>query len=464
MSTPWQVTNRNTKMPPTVALASPTPLPLLTPFLGQPYCPKPVLFSPIRESAKKIMSQSPIIMNSKMVTANGGFGGGTENKSQQANDTGRVSDTETALSLLATKQPKSPRNNEEVTLPTDDTTKSKTTEIISRLGQYDVVFGQGPKHRHVNKEFYFILETHSTANKKKDKSAIVQSVINTIKSKGGRFLKKVPESGDFIVLVSDAEIRKKIIGSLNHFNRKYQKIGKQTPPTVVETFLKPDTVPDATGVDVAAPLPSAPSIESIVVSTINLSGSHPAKCLGNLDSLAVKVKSSESSAAGACRPKQKKKRDATNGAGFGGEKKRFKKAALPASNQGVPKPRTYTRFKKGPAFALPKQLDGVRVSVTKSGAFEARYKPKGLDKKTFPKYIACVSDRETAISVGNVVATLLKENPEMSFAAAKEEALRRYKPLDGQENAESASTTLPNNLVQEVVDELIKGDKHSTNQ
>lgn len=410
------------------------------------------------------MSKSPSLAEASTTTDESAVG--AENQPPKASEANRINKPDVALKRLAMNQTKNASTNEAVACPT--TSKNdETIETVSCIGEYDVLFGQGPKQRHVNKEFRRLMEANLTPGLKKEKSVIVQSIIKAIKSKRGKFLKKVPDSNECVVLVNDDEISKKVLGALKQFNRKpREKSQSFTPPVRDETAPKSVAVRSATN-SVASDTLCVPSAKAKAMCTVDVSGGPSAKakalCAVDVssghvsDSLGIAGSSLMNVAQqSSCLPKQKTKRLAANISFSEGDAKRLKKD--PLCQDDALKHRAHSGTEHSTEMSLPKQLDGVRVSVTKKGSFEARYKAKGQGKKVFPKYIASVPDRFTAILIGNVVAKLLKENPTMTFAAAKKEALRRYKRPE--EYDEDAPSTLPNNLVQQIVDELIQEDNH----
>lgn len=442
ISTPWPASTVN---PPTLAGPSSTgntPRLPSTPFLGQPSCPNPILFSPIRESSKKIMSHSPQLEQTLVY----------DSPSQPPLTNGQVYRTKpnNSLTELSLDHTTNTQNHE---IPSSmDGRANQAGEIISRLNQNDVLFGKG-HHRSVNTEFRRLLALHSleyiTKSTKEEKDVIVRRIVDTIKSKGGRFVKKVSDGNNYMALVDEHEIRSKILSALEYFNQKPKSMDLEKSNFPIERTNK--SVPALTGTDATA----NGRIWGLASQSKNLSdftGSHPGELIEVTDSLAFNVHHRR-----LChQPKKETKRKTLVSSAAPPVKRSKKGKIIPAKHGSAPKHQTIAE-KESFVATLPKQLDGVRVSKTNKGTFEARYKAKGEGKKAFPKYIASAPDRATAVWLGNVVARLLKEDTSMDFDAAKKEAIWRYKQLGEREKETPAA--LQDNLLQSVADELVHEDQ-----
>ena len=341
-------------------------------------------------------------------------------------------------------------------LPSERTTEDETSQPKTSDEQEnwtftpnDVVCGRGRKPHLANQEFNLLLNLHASeyaSASKTEEPFVVHKVVQAIKNKGGRFLKKQTCGGTYMIMTDVDEIYKKVSEALRHASKP-----KLPPPT-----LPSDPNQSTVSVYATAPHATAKSIKSSANVPIILG-----------KSVASRSSSIEPQGASALSTLGQKKRAATS-SDINTKPKRKKKESHKGRKIKVPKMSIgKTAETKGGAVAVRPQ--GVRVAVTKTGKFEARYKPLGEGKKQCPKYIATVNDRETALWLGNFVARSV-QNTGTTFEAAKQDAILHLEKLCGgaegedQVQAQKGKEKLPiDDLLADVVSTLVKEDEETDN-
>eukprot|EP00977_Amphora_coffeiformis_P000131 scaffold33_cov123-Amphora_coffeaeformis.AAC.1 len=294
--------------------------------------------------------------------------------------------------------------------PMNETSNPKantiTQELVSSFTLCDVICGRGRKPGKANQAFNVLLNLHASeyvSASKADKPFIVQKVVETIKSKRGRFLEKQTDGRTYLVMTEGDEIYKKVSEALRHASKP-----KLPPPP-----LRSD--PNESTVSVYAELPYQKAESTKPSTKVPTVLGKPAPSRSNR---------SESQGFSPLSTLGQKKR-AVRSSGTNPNPKHQKQESRKGRKKTVPKVSIIKT-----AETQSRAVKGVRIAVTKSGTFEVRYKfPREL-KQAYPRYIATVSDRETGVWLGNLVARSI-QNHGTTFEAAKYNAILLLNNLNG---------------------------------
>ena len=327
----------------------------------------------------------------------------------------------------------------ESTSPMQNCSNENPTEITTTVLENDVVvFGTGiPRHANVqlNRLVRLGSPKYETATDC-EKDIIVHRIINKITSLGGRFLKKASSDQHYVIINDIDEIYGWVRFAVLKNGFRTNAPQRSLPPiaTVEQVTAKANPI---------VKIPMTIRDENPVLDVDDLSESRT-------QSDTPHVENSNSKRPGTSKPPAIT-------------------AVVKRQSQLLIKrklPTTQTNISKA-SRAHPSTLDqlqGVRVSITRTGTFEVRYKPLGKGKNVFPKFIGTAKDRETAVRMGNFVADLLTQNSSVAFDEAKRKAVDRFKKTrhDGKENVSTmnrTSTVANDCLFDHVAQELLDQDE-----
>jgi len=325
---------------------------------------------------------------------------------------------------------------------------TRAIKIVHSFTAYDVVCGRGRKPRKANQEFNLLLNLHSSEYAsacKTDKPPIVYKVIEAIKSKHGRFLKKYNHNQVYRVMTEMDEIYGKVSEALRHASKpKLPPYDFQSDPNQSSMSVYP-TVPHQ---DVEAIQESFTKVPIVLEKSV-------ARRSNSTTTQRVSFLST-----------WEKKTRATRFKNHNYKTKRQKRESHERHKSYVPN----VSVAKTTETKIRAEA-GVRIAVTRRGKLEVRYKCIQQEKQVlYPRYIATVSDRETAVCLGNLVARSIQDSGK-TFEAAKHDAILVLSNLGGradgkgqfqtQVGKENRENLANNDLVNDVVDTLLKQDEEA---
>lgn len=384
----------------------------------------PILFSPVTQSTMDTVSGAIAPKNPPNER-------GAENVPPYDNG-GKIPPSDPASDSKKLQAPESIVTENKASEP-----KPSPQKYIRSFTASDVICGRGRKPRPANQELDLLVKLHApefASAIKTQKPLVVHKIVQAIKSKGGRFLQTC--NGSYVVMSDVGKIYKKVSEALG------RQIAKSKPPPSTLASDPNKLIPPVSVTvpprSVQSPESSATKVPIIHDNTAQTFASATEKSHGKSQSASSNPPKRPAVLTNGQPNSKRQNKKPSNGIKSKVGNAPVANAAKPQNSNAEPRPQ------------------GVRAAVTKTGKYEARYKHLGTDKKHYPKYIATVNDRETALWLGNFVARCV-QTAGMAFEAAKEEALARLK------TNKFTDATLPQDdildLMKDVVSTLISQDK-----